>query len=255
MLSHRGRHRNAVAVVNQAGREFEIVVPDEEFGDGQAAVTADGLRVHENRDEGGATNRAGPHRAGAGVAPLPRRKHRARGVHGVVLTVRPHHARGHHRGAFGGNLGVAEPRLNGFGQGVLGRLGVIIHDPHEVGVVAFQGAVDAHRETAGAAHVLPQGNAVHRQVVLQGVQVYGGVIGGSVIDDDHGDRAHPARGDARQGLGKQIATVVGYDHRDGAGFVLTVMFGGVLGRRGSVAVLFCHSVLPPRRRGTLSVQR
>ena len=84
----------------------------------------------------------------------------------MVLTVRPHHARRHHRGALRGNLGVAEPRLHGLGQGVLGRLGVIIHDPHKIGVVTFQGTVDTHRKTAGATHVLPQGNAIHRQLVL-----------------------------------------------------------------------------------------
>ena len=137
VLSHRRRHRNAVTVMNQTSRKLEVIIPNEELSNGQAAVAANRLRIHQNRHERGATNRTGTHRLRTSVTLLPRRKHRARSVHRVVLAVRPHHARGHHRGALRRHRRIVQPGGNRFRQGVLGRLSVIIHNPHQVRVMAF----------------------------------------------------------------------------------------------------------------------
>ena len=231
--------------MNQAGRKLEIVIPNKELGNRQAAITANSLRIHQNRHERGATNRTGTHRLRTSMTLLPRRKHGARGVHRVVLAVRPHHTRGHHCGALRRHRRIVQPGGNRLRQGVLGRLGVIIHDPHQVRVVAFQGTVNTHRETASTTHVLLQADAVHRQLIVQGAQILGSAVSGGVINNHHRCRHTLTRSDTSQGLRQQILAVIGHHHGNRAGVLIRRimrrrLFGRRLGKSGHVAVLFCH---------------
>ena len=236
--------------MNQTGRKLEVVIPDEELSNRQATVAANRLRIHQNRHERGATNRAGTHSLRTSMTLLPRRKHGARGVHRVVLTVRPHHTGRHHRGALRRHRRIVQPGGNRLRQGVLGWLGVIIHHPHQVRVVALQGAVNTHREAASATHILLQADAVHRQLIVQPAQVLGGAIRGGVIDNHHRRRHTLTRSDTSEGLRQQVLTVIGHHHGDRAGILVQRirrrrlfgrrLLGRRLGKSGHVAVLFCH---------------
>ena len=200
VLSHRRRHRNAVTVMNQTSRKLEVIIPNEELSNRQTTITANSLRIHQNRHERGATNRAGTHSLRTSMTLLTRRKHRARSVHRVVLAVRPHHTRCHHRGALRRHRRIVQPGGNRLRQGILGWLGVIIHNPHQVRVVAFQGTVNAHRKAASTTHVLLQADAIHRQLIVQGAQILGGAIRGGVINNHHRRRHALTRSDTSQGL-------------------------------------------------------
>ena len=185
--------------MNQAGRKLEVVIPDEELSNRQAAVAANSLRIHQNRHERGATNRAGTHSLRTSMTLLPRRKHRARSVHRVVLAVRPHHARRHHRGALRRHRRIVQPGGNRLRQGVLGRLGVIVHNPHQIRVMAFQGAINTHRETASTTHIALQADTIHRQLIVQGTQILGSTVRGGVINDHHRRRHTLTRSDTSEG--------------------------------------------------------
>ena len=220
VLSHRRRHRNAVTVMNQTSRKLEVIIPNEELSNRQTTITANSLRVHQNRHERGTTNRTGTHRLRTSMTLLPRRKHRARSVHRVVLAVRPHHTRGHHRGALRRHRRIVQPGGNRLRQGVLGRLGVIIHNPHQVRVMAFQGAVNTHRETTSAAHIALHADAIHRQLVVQGTQILGSTVRGGVINNHHRRRHTLTRSDTSEGLRQQVLTVIGHHHGDRAGILV-----------------------------------
>ena len=231
--------------MNQTSRKLEVIIPNKELSNRQTTITANSLRIHQNRHERGATNRAGTHSLRTSMTLLTRRKHRARSIHRVVLAVRPHHARRHHRGALRRHRRIVQPGGNRLGQGILGRLGVIIHHPHQVRVMAFQGAVNAHREAASATHILLQADAIHRQLIVQGAQILGGAVRGGVINNHHRRRHTLTRRDTSQGLRQQVLTVVGHHHGNRAGvlvrrIVRRRLFGRRLGKSGHVTVLFCH---------------
>ena len=163
----------------------------------------------------------------------------------MVLAVRPHHARGHHCGALRRYRRIVQPGGNRLRQSVLGRLGVIIHNPHQVRVIALQGAVNTHRKTASTTHIALQADTIHRQLIVQGAQVLGCAVRGSVINDHHRHRQALTRRDTSQGLRQQVLTVVGHHHGNRARvlarrIVRRRLFGRRLGKSGHVAVLFCH---------------
>ena len=89
------------------------------------------------------------------------------GVHGVFPSVRPHHVARHERGPLLGRFRVGGPGGHGFREGLGQRLGVVVHDPHQVDVVHGERAVSAHRESAGASEVVSQPEHVDRQAVVQ----------------------------------------------------------------------------------------
>ena len=245
VLSHRRRHRNTVTVMNQTSRKLEVIIPNKELSNRQTTITANSLRIHQNRHERGATNRTGTHRLRTSMTLLTRRKHRARSVHRVVFAVRPHHTRGHHRGALRRHRRIVQPGGNRLRQSVLGRLGVIIHNPHQVRVMALQGAVNTHRETASAAHIALQADAIHRQLIVQGAQILGSTVRGGVINNHYRRRHTLTRSDTRKGLRQQVLTVISHHHGDRAGILVQRivrrrLFGRRLGKSGHVAVLFCH---------------
>ena len=163
----------------------------------------------------------------------------------MVLTVRPHHTRCHHRGALRRHRRIVQPSGNRLRQGVLGRLGVIVHTPYQVWVMAFQGAVNTHCETTSTAHIALQADAVHRQLIVQGPQILGSTVRGSVINNHHRRRHALTRSDTSESLRQQVLTVIGHHHGNRAGiFVQRIMrrrlFGRRLGKSGHVAVLLCH---------------
>ena len=206
--------------MNQTSRKLEVIIPNEELSNRQTTVTANILRIHQNRHERGATNRASSHRLRTSMTLLPRRKHGARSIHRVILAVRPHHTRSHHRGALRRHRRIVQPGGNRLRQGVLGRLGVIIHNPHQVRVMAFQRAVNTHRETASATHIALQADAIHRQLIVQGAQILGGTVRGGVIYNHHRRRHALTRSDTSEGLRQQVLTVIGHHHGDRAGILV-----------------------------------
>ena len=231
--------------MNQTSRKLEVIIPNEELSNRQTTVTANSLRIHQNRHERGTTNRTGTHRLRTSVTLLPRRKHRARSVHRVVLAVRPHHTRGHHRGALRRHRRIVHPGGNRLRQGVPGRLGVIIHNPHQIRVMAFQGAINTHRETASTAHIALQTDTIHRQLIVQGTQILGSTVRGGVINNHHRRRHTLTRSDTGEGLRQQVLTVISHHHGNRAGILVQRivrrrLIGRRLGKSGHVAVLFCH---------------
>ena len=206
--------------MNQTSRKLEVIIPNEKLSNRQTTIAANRLSIHQNRHERGATNRTGTHRLRTSVTLLPRRKHGARSVHRVVLAVRPHHTRGHHRGALRRHRRIVQPGGNRLRQGVLGRLGVIVHHPHQVRVMAFQRAVNTHRETASTTHIALQADAIHRQLIVQGAQVLGSTIRGGVINNHHRRRHALTRSDTSEGLRQQVLTVIGHHHGDRAGVLV-----------------------------------
>ena len=52
---------------------------------------------------------------------------------------------GHHRGALRRHRRIVQPGGNRLRQGVLGRIVVITHNPHQIGVLGFLGWVNTHR--------------------------------------------------------------------------------------------------------------
>ena len=163
---------------------------------------------------------------------LTRRKHRARSVHRVILAVRPHHTRSHHRGALRRHRRIVQPGGNRLRQSVLGRLGVIVHHPHQVRVMAFQRAVNTHRETTSTTHIALQADAVHRQLIVQGAQILGSTVRGGVINNHHRRRHTLTRSDTRKGLRQQVLTVISHHHGDRAGILVQrIVRRRLLGRR------------------------